>query len=269
MYSIVLMSVLMAVDPCSPDAGNIAETMPAPVEHAQIVRDLLQLRTLDGRRVAENINSEFEAEIKKLFQVDPRKISKLEQFYGLLYFLAKYRTIKDVEVSFNPEDVYKLLLSSKVFSSPTIPKQVAGVQLKWNKQIERAAYDVKFHQPEVRLELNNGKGFSSFREGLCQTARELRFYGGFSFVIDLNKKDHIFASEFKNVDLFGTFGSRGVVDVDIQFVSLRSVEFLNGSPFGVVRAKVSKREFEVNEHSMLLQLVTSMVTDKSTQPIDW
>lgn len=269
MNALVLFSLLMSIDPCSPEKSAVAETIPAPVNFPQIMNDLVKLKTLDGRKILEVVSPEFEREMKKLFLVDPTKISKLEQFYGLLYFLAKYRTLMETDISFNPEDVYKLLLSSKVFSSPTIPKQVAGVHLKWNKQTERAAYEVKFHQPLVQLPLNGGKGFSSHKEGMCQTARELRFYGGFSFVIDLNKKDHIFVSEFKNVDLFGTFGSRGVVDVDIQYISLRSVEFLAGSPFGVVRAKVSKKEFEVNDHSVLLQLVTSMVTDKSTQPIDW
>lgn len=245
------------------------ETIPARVDIQVILKDIKLLRTSGGDFVMTDIHEDFQRQIKLLFDIDPPKISKLEQFYGLLYFLAKYKTLKANEIVFDAGDVYRLLISSRVFSSPTIPKQVKAVRLKWDRRIEQAYYEVDFNSSEVRLPLNGGKGFSSYREGMCQTAQELIFYGGFSFYLDQNQKDHIFASQFKNVDLFGRFGARGIVDVDIQYISLKSVEFLSGSPMGIVRAKVSRKEFEVNDHSVLLQLVTSMVTDKSTQPIDW
>jgi hypothetical protein len=38
---------------------------------------------------------------------------------------------------------------------------------------------------------------------------------------------------------------------------------------GLVRAKVSRKEFEVNQHFFLLELIARFVTDKSVQPIDW
>jgi hypothetical protein len=37
----------------------------------------------------------------------------------------------------------------------------------------------------------------------------------------------------------------------------------------LVKAKVSRREFEINEHTWLLALLTKFVTDKSLQPLDW
>jgi hypothetical protein len=37
----------------------------------------------------------------------------------------------------------------------------------------------------------------------------------------------------------------------------------------LVRAKVSRKEFEINEHTWLLGLVMRFITDKSLQPLDW
>ena len=59
------------------------------------------------------------------------------------------------------------------------------------------------------------------------------------------------------------------MDVDINYVSIKSVDFLKGNAMGLVKAKVSRKEFDVNQHSFLLDLVTRFVTDKSVQPIDW
>jgi len=75
--------------------------------------------------------------------------------------------------------------------------------------------------------------------------------------------------DFGGVDLYGNFGARGLVDVDISYVSVKSVEFLKGTPLGLVRAKVSQKEFEVDQHSFWLRVISRFVTDKSLQPIDW
>ena len=47
------------------------------------------------------------------------------------------------------------------------------------------------------------------------------------------------------------------------------MEFLNGNAMGLVRGKVSRKEFEINQHSYLLEWITNFMTDKSVQPIDW
>jgi hypothetical protein len=125
-----------------------------------------------------------------------------------------------------------------------------------------------FDKPEVRLPLNRGSGFGVFREGMCQHAKELVFYGSFSFSLAM-KNESLEVYDFDNLDLWGTFGSRGVVDVDVNYVSVKSVDFLKGNTMGLVKAKVSRKEFDVNQHSFLLDLVTRFVTDKSVQPIDW
>jgi hypothetical protein len=127
---------------------------------------------------------------------------------------------------------------------------------------------VVFDAPEVRLPLNHGLGFGVVREGMCQHARELVFYGEFSFTLAM-KESGLEVHDFDKVDLFGTFGSRGIVDVDVNYVSIRSVTFMRGSIMGLVKAKISRREFEVNDHSFLLSLLSRVVTDKSVQPIDW
>jgi len=38
---------------------------------------------------------------------------------------------------------------------------------------------------------------------------------------------------------------------------------------GLVKAKVSRKEFAINQHSFLLELVTKYLVDKSVQAIDW
>ena len=46
-------------------------------------KDLLALKDLKGRQVLNSLSSPFESEFRRLFEADPHKISKLEQFYGL------------------------------------------------------------------------------------------------------------------------------------------------------------------------------------------
>jgi hypothetical protein len=207
--------------------------------------------------------------LRKLFEVDSKNISKLEQFYGLLFYLAKYKTLAETFIKFKKDSVRDLLITGQVFSTSDVPNHISEVNLYWSSHFDRASYEVKFDQDEVRIPLNQGKGFASFREGLCQIAEQIVFYYGFQFNVQLTGKEHVFVSDFKNVDIFGKFGSRGSVNVDLNYVSILSVEFLTGSNLGTVKAKVSKREFQVNDHHWLLKVVTKFVTDKSTQPIDW
>ncbi len=250
-------------------AADVQETTPAKVNISEVLNDMMALKDKAGRSLISKMNPELERAIRDLFERDPKTISKLEQFYGLLFHLAKHKSIDDPTVHFDIQTVRKLLISSKVFSVPEVPNRMTEVSVFWTSYHKRATYEVKFDQKEFRMPLNKGKGFSNFREGLCQTAKEVVFYGGFKVNVSMTRDNHVYVDEFKSVDLYGDFGARGVVDVDINYVTVKSVEFLNGSPLGIVRAKVAKREFETNEHSWLLRLVATLVTDKSTQPIDW
>jgi len=249
--------------------SDIPQTQAAKADIKEIEKNLKDLRDLEGRKFSGAFEPELKVALTELFSRDADKVSKLEQFYGLLWLIARYKDIQDRRVDFNPADVKKILLAAKVFSTPEVPNSIASVTLFWSKAFKKATYAVKFDKEELRLSLNQGKGFATYREGLCQVAEELVFYGGFEFDVESTRKENFYVSNFKEVDLFGKFGSRGMVDVDINYVSVKSVEFLKGSPFGIVRAKVSRREFQINQHSVLLRMVTNFVTDKSTQPIDW
>jgi len=258
----------IGIDECK-KMSDVAQTRPAKANINKIKADLQALKDIKGRQVLTEISKNFENDLRSLFERDPATVSKLEQFYGLLYLIGRYKSIEDRRVDFNPDDVRKLLFSSQVFSQPDVPKAIKSVTLFWAKAFKKATYAVSFSEKELRLPLNEGRGFATFKEGLCQIAQALIFYGGFEFDVEQTSKSNFYVSKFKDVDLYGVFGSRGVADVDINFVSIKSVEFLKGSPMGIVRAKVSRKEFEVNSHSVLLKLVTNFVTDKSTQPIDW
>ncbi len=101
-----------------------------------------------------------------------------------------------------------------------------------------------------------------------QEAQALVFYGSFSFKLKKNG-ENVEAYNFDGVDLYGNFGSRGFVNIDINYVAVKSVVFHKASEMALVKAKVSRREFEINNHTWLLGLVTKFVTDKSLQPLDW
>jgi hypothetical protein len=249
--------------------SDVAQTRPAKADLEKVRSDLLKLHDLKGRLILTELPQEMISRLNDLFQRDPSTVSKLEQFYGLLYLIGRHKSVSDRRVDFNPEHVRSILLSSKVFSTPDVPNAITSVTLFWSRAFKKATYLVHFNTKELHLPLNGGKGFATYKEGLCQIAQKLIFYGGFEFDVETTSNDHYYVSKFKDVDLYGIFGSRGTVNVDINYVSIKSVEFLKGSPMGIVRAKVSRREFEMNSHNVLLRFVTNFVTDKSTQPIDW
>lgn len=247
-------------------AAEGAVTAPADVDMAQVLRDLYALEDSRDARLFPAENRALNAKMAKLFDLSTPK-SKLEQFYTMLFHIAQHAAARGDRFAVDPSSVRTLLLSSKVFSYPEFPRRITGIELT-RRDPARPRYRVTFDASEVRLPLNQGKGFGVVREGMCQHARELVFYGEFSFTLVM-KDGGLEVQDFDKVDLFGNFGSRGVVDVDVNYVSIRSVAFMRGSALGLVKAKVSRREFEVNEHSFLLALVTRFVTDNSIQPIDW
>ncbi len=258
------------VQPLTPvPAGCKSEqpvTTPAPVDLAEVVRNVYALKDDRGERLFRWANRALEAELAALFDLSVPK-SKLEQFYSMLFYLSRAAADSGEELTLDVTAGRSLLLSSRVFSDPEIPRQIARIHLS-RKDPARPRYEVDFTRPEVRLPLNGGLGFGVFREGMCQHAKALVFYGSFSFSLAM-KARRLQVHDFDNVDLWGTFGTRGLLNLDINYVSVKSVEFVNGNAMGLVRAKVSRKEFERNEHSFLLELVTKFATDTSLQPIDW
>ena len=241
-------------------------TVPAQVDFAQVLQDLYALEDSRQVKLFRGPDRALEHALEVLFDTSVPK-SKLEQFYSLLFHIARHASHPGDEIVFDVPRARSLLLSSKVFSEPDFPRQIARIQLT-RAERARPRYHVVFEKPEVWLPLNGGIGFGVFREGMCQHAKALVFYGSFAFSL-ARARQNIVVSDFENVDLWGVFGTRGIVDIDINYVSIKSVEFLQGSPMGLVRAKVSRKEFEVNRHFFLLDLITRFVTDKSVQPIDW
>jgi hypothetical protein len=256
-------------EPAAAPAGCQVEravTTPASVDVAQVLGDVYALRDDHHAKLFSGPNPTLDRALTALFDRSSPK-SKLEQFYSLLFYIATYASHPGDEISFDLPPALTLLVSSKVFSDPEFPRQIARIQLT-RKDRGRPHYQVGFDKPEVWLPLNKGLGFGIVREGMCQHAKALVFYGSFAFSLGI-KSQGLEVSNFDNVDLWGAFGSRGLVDIDVNYVSVKSVEFQNGSAMGLVKAKVSRKEFAINQHSFLLELVTKYLVDKSVQPIDW
>ena len=233
----------------------------------QVLDDVYALVDTEGVKLFKEKNKEMDKELKELFDSSIIR-SKLEQFYTMLYYISRYATIEKDEFDINRDLTIKLLISSKVFTDREFPKNISNVFLS-RKNREKPFYKVSFSNDRVVLDLKNGRhGYVIFREGMLQQAKALVFYGSFSFRLR-KKGENVEAFDFENVDIYGSFGSRGFINVDINYVSVRSVEFHKGSEMALVRAKVSRNEFEINEHTWLLDLVTRFITDKSLQPLDW
>jgi hypothetical protein len=236
------------------------------VSISQVLDDVYALVDTEEVKLFKEKNNEIEKKLRALFDVSIHR-SKLEQFYTMLYYISKYTSIEKEELFLDRESTIKLLVSSAVFTNREFPRRISKVHLTRDNR-EKPFYKVSFDSDRVELDLNRGDGYGISRVGMRQEATSLVFYGSFSF--HLRKKgENVEAFDFEDVDLYGNFGSRGFVNVDINYVAVKSVEFHKGSEMALVKAKVSRREFEINEHTWLLALLTKFVTDKSLQPLDW
>lgn len=243
-----------------------AVTAPAPVNLDQVLSDLYALRDAQSAPIFPHADGTLRQEVAALFDLATPK-SKLEQFYRLLYEIARFAASPADAIEFDVTTVRQLLLSSGVFSDPALPGHIIQVHLD-RRDRTRPRYRVTFDAPEVRLPLNGGQGFGVVRQGMCQHAKALVFYGSFAFSMAMPDRD-LQVTDFENLDLWGTFGVRGIATIDLNYIAVKSVEFVQGTPLGLVRAQVSRREFQVNDHSALLDLITRFVTNTSLQPIDW
>ena len=242
------------------------DTKTIKVDINQVLEDVYALVDSEKGRLFNSKNEELDGLIYGLFD-DSILRSRLEQFYTMLFYISKYASIEKDEVVIDRDLTIRLLISSRVFSNPEFPKRITKVYLSRHNR-EKPFYKVLFDSDRVELDLNWGNDFEITREGMQQQAKALVFYGSFSFHLR-KKEENVEAYDFEDVDLYGSFGSRGFINVDINYVAVKSVEFHKESEFALVRAKVSRKEFEINEHTWLLNLVTKFVTDKSLQSIDW
>ncbi len=232
----------------------------------QVLEDVYALVDSEDVRLFKDNNEEMDRELMELFDVSILR-SKLEQFYTMLFYISKYTSIEKDEIVIDRDSTIKLLISSKVFTDLEFPNNISNVYLS-RKNPENPFYKVSFGSDRVELGLNYGDGYGISRVGMRQKAQALVFYGSFSFKLR-GKGENVEAYDFDGVDLYGNFGSRGFINVDINYVAVKSVEFHKASEMALVKAKVSRREFEINEHTWLLDLITRFVTNKSLQPLDW
>lgn len=239
---------------------------PTELDINHVIEDVYALVDSENLKLFNQKNEEMDRELVALFDVTVLR-SKLEQFYTMLYIISRYATIEKDEFDIDRDLTIKLLISSEVFTDAEFPKNISNVFLS-RKNREKPFYKVSFSSDRVELGLNYGDGYGISRVGMEQEAQALVFYGSFSFKLR-KKGENVEAYDFDGVDLYGKFGSRGFVNVDINYVAVKSVEFHKASEMALVKAKVSRKEFEINKHTWLLNLVTRFVTDKSLQPLDW
>jgi hypothetical protein len=247
--------------------SETAITIPAPVSVPAILEAMAKLKTKDGNP-AFDLSVSVADEVRATFDTTKVK-TKMEQFYSLLYLIAENlpKELGNV-VTLDATAVRDILLVSAVFRTSDLPNRIREVKIERYDR-EQPRYEVFFDGSDIVLPLNNGNGFHLYRNGLCQHAQKLIFRNRFSFQLKRLGDGNLVARYFTGVDLFGDFGNRGIVDVDINYIELRSVEFYRGTQNGKVTAYVSDEEFKKNEHNFLLRLVTKFVPDRSVQPIDW
>ncbi len=241
-----------------------AVTTPAPVEMDQLIQDLNSLKTYDGQRMLDAV--QLRPVLQDIFDVN-RPNSKLQQFYRLLYLVAKNSLVDiGMGVDFDVTSARRILVTARVFPDPSFPSHITWIHLVSTNNIPE--YTVSFSDA-VQFPLNQGRGFKSWDDGYCQHAKELVFAQKFSFKMKEVRGGNLKVYKYNGVDLFGDFGTRGAVDVDLKYVRLADVEFIKNSNLGYVKAYISRKEFEESKHNALLRLVSQIIPNTSLQAIDW
>lgn len=252
-------------NPCPAPIDSVTEPLPVNIE--DVLSTVRSLRTVGGKPALQ-LGPETDAEVRKVFDVTKVK-TKMEQFFRLLNVIQSRlnRTLPSV-IDLEATGAQKTLITSAVFTDPAIPSEIEGVRMDRTNDVD-PRYTVRFKKKQTHVPLNKGQGFWAFDEGMCQHTKALIFSDEFSFSLRQLGNGNLVARYFRGVDVFGAFGSRGIFDVDLQYVSLGSVEFFTGSKMGRIQAKVSPEEFRKNDHNPVLRIITKFVGDSSVQPIDW
>lgn len=258
---------IVCADPRCPLA-DIPSPAVEPVNLEELITQLGQLQDDQGRTFLAGQTKELSS-LAEVFR-SGRRISKLEQFFQLLYWIQQKVAEGQLPLTVRPPGITEVLLTAKVFKTPEFPKKITATTLQQDDRLKPPLIRVEFSEPEVRFPINEGIGFASWDQGKCQHAKELVFSNGFSFRIrKARNSDNLVVDDFKNVDLFGDFGTRKVFKIDLKYVDLQKVEFIWGTDEGKVTAKVAKREFKENEHSKLFKFIGTLIPNTARQRIDW
>ncbi len=248
-----------------------ADDPPPPVLRAdlsQVIAALENLKDIRGRSFWRTTD-ETRGDLKETFESVPPK-TKLEQFFQLLYLLQRSIDETLLPVVVHPPGITELLLAAKVFTDPSFPQKITSVELLPGTDHQPPRYQVQFSESEVRFPINRGAGFSNWDQGMCQIAKELIFYPGFSFNLrKARNSKNLVVNNFAGVEIYGQFGTRKFVSIDLNYVDLEKVEFIRGTDQGKVKARVAKREFKENRHSKLFKFIGTMIPNTSKQRIDW
>ncbi len=274
-FSVILcifsLSLPLQADKIDSEKCPGANAPPPPVlkvDLPALIIALENIRTSDGKAIFKN-NPENEAVLRKIFESTPSK-TKLEQFFQLLFLLQNNISKQNLPIVVHPPSITEVLLTAKVFTDPAFPKKITKVELQVDDPQRNPYYTVEFSDPEVRFSVNQGRGFSSWDQGMCQTAKDLIFYNGFSFRIRNNRiNKNLVIDDFNKVQIYGDFGSRKFFEIDLNYLDLEKVEFIDGTDQGKVKARVAKREFKENKHSGFFKFIGSLIPNTSQQRIDW
>lgn len=232
---------------------------------------LEKMRDTDGRKVY-RIDETFRKAMTEIFSGGMIK-TKMEQFYAALYLMQSSSLLEAGTMHKVPGAALRdFLLASGVFpnndtANLTLPGRIDSMAFRSSSLTP--FYEVSFTAPPVEFPLNGGQGLRVFKHGKCQHARSLIFDSPLRFAMRRRDDGNLEVYRFENVDIVGDFGARGLLDVDINYLSLRSAIFLNGTPLGIIRGKIADREFRQNRHNWLLKLVRRFYSDSSKQVIDW
>lgn len=255
----------------TPSSCPGADDPPPPILKAdlsKVITTLEGLRDTQGRPVWKKTTPAV-ASLIEVFDSTPPK-TKLEQFFQLLYLLQRGISDDTLPVEVRPPGITDLLIAAKVFTKPAFPQEITSVELKRDNRHGSPLYQVQFSEREVRFPLNQGRGFSTWDQGMCQIARKLVFYPGFSFRLRRARNSkNLVVDDFDKVQLFGQFGTRKIFSIDLNYVDLEKVEFVHGTDQGKVRARVARREFEENRHSFLFKWIGGLIPNTTRQRIDW
>jgi len=233
-----------------------------------ILKAITQLKDTVGIQLVVHPSAELQRNLEYLYKVDPLKTSRLEQLYGLFWALGKELQSHD-EVEFDAETMKNLLRVSKVFPTPEFIDNLSSISTDYHPRKARSHWNVKFSVSELNLKLNDGKGYRAYQHGWCQRVDKVILYGGFEAAVWKTEKGNISVHFEEPVDFEGSFGSRGVIDVNVRYCSLFDIEFLHGSKIAQSTVRIAKREFLTTDHSWLLRLVSSLVSESTKQAIDW
>jgi hypothetical protein len=248
-----------------------AKAPPPPildVDLAAVKKALGALKSEDGKALWTD-SADNDALLAEIFQSTPRK-TKLEQFFQLLFLLQKNLDVSRTPVVVKPPQITDVLLAAKVFTDPAFPKTITSVELKRDDGTRPPLYKVQFADQEVRFPINQGRGFSTWDQGMCQIAKQLVFYPGFSFRLrNARNSKNLVVDDFDKVELFGQFGTRKLFSIDLSYVELDKVEFIAGTDQGKVKGRVAQREFQENKHSKIFKFIGTLIPNTSKQRIDW